>query len=408
MTTKKQIVGAAFGCVLLSACAGGPSILNSDPTPANELAEDFMRTHGGPDSNMAPANVGPFTIHTSRGRGADTHPEITGSGDDTWLYFSSDRDGSGHNIYRKRPDGKSLEMITSDASDELWPRVSPCGCCLAFGSNKLGNWDIYLLDLRNLKRPPVVLTAGCKNDDIHPTWAPDGSGIVYASWADLVDDYVLTMAQLSCESCDMPAKQPEMPAENKPASMPGVDGNQNFVFAELPGMTKEAPADAMPEKTEGYPMVTSRGPLLTNHGEMVTGMHPDFRPVKGEKLLVYQDYRKSGVAWNGVRTYDLMSGIVTLLQTSDMHGAIQPRWNHDGSRIVYTTVAKDGKPENACGGDGFGVATPDGQLIFDVRNPTFMNKVADPTWVRYMGEDRVFFSAMKDESEFIASVKIEK
>ena len=90
------------------------------------------------------------------------------------------------------------------------------------------------------------------------------------------------------------------------------------------------------------------------------------------------------------------------------HGAIQPRWSHDGSRIVYTTVAKSHDPEKACGGDGFGIATPDGRLVFDVRNPTFMSSVSDPVWVSYMGEDRIFFSATKDGAEFIASIKIEK
>ena len=384
----------------------------ADPKVDN-LVANTDGLHGGFDNNTpAMGNLSAFTIHTPRGDGTDSHPEIVGEGSNAWLYFSSNRDGTGYNIYRMRTEGRALQLITSQTHDELWPRISPDGRYLAYGSNRLGNWDIFLLDLQDLSRPAMVVTAGSKSDDIHPTWSPDGRHLVYASWMNRIDNFALQRVSFDAMEYmgeeDNGAEEAEA-EDNEPASYSPDD---NFlIFAELPGGNTKEKKKEMPESMEGYPTISHRGPLMTNSAEFVTGIHPSYRPVEGKDQIAYQDYRKAGKAWHGLRLYSATNGMVTLIRTSETHGAIQPRWSPDGEHIIYTTVAKNAESKglmSASGGDGFGIATADGKATSDIRNPTFMSRVSDPTWVNFKGEQHIFFSAAREGKEFIASFKIKQ
>lgn len=396
----------------LAACANMPGFNNHTrvdqaENPFTKVDPDWKGYEGAVRTMPEGGNLGPYTVHTPRGEGSDIHPDVSGSGDNTWLYFASDRDGASFNIYRKRPTGAALEMITTRAGDEYWPRVSPDGRWLAFGADWNGDWDLYVLNLRDLNQPPMLITSDSRGDDIHPTWSFDSDCIVYASWSDMVGSYIL-------KSVTFGPMDGATPASFDVGDLADSNDGAMLCLAELPGMGSDGGTSTM--DMQGYPPIVSFGPMMTNQQELITGIHPDYRPISTAngantpRQVVYQDYRKSGKRWNGLRIFDLSSGAVSVIASGEDCGAIQPRWSHDGSAIVYTTVAKTDKCEKGLpsGGDGFAITSVDGRRILDLRNPTHLPKVGDPVWVRYLGESRIFFSARDGGKESILSVKIGK
>jgi dipeptidyl aminopeptidase/acylaminoacyl peptidase len=396
---KKLLTAGSFVALsALAAFASGCATETKDPhtRPMNETVPNgaLGNLATGPEETE---NTGTFTAHTTRGEGSDSDPEIARHGDVTWLYFTSDREGGGRNIVRKMPNGAALEVITRDKGDEMWPRVSPSGRYLAYGGNSAGSWDIYILDLDHRNWPAARLTASSAQD-IQPTWSPDGTMIAYASDSSAESDFILSYVKLEFGAAGM----------NPGASMRRAQP-MTIQWSELPG-TKTG--DDGTDGGQGFVRVSERGTMLTPQGGVVTGMHPDFRPGKmARHQLVYQDSRKEGSRWNSLKMYDMDTGKVSLIPIAEGYGAIQPRWSPSGERIVFAAVAKnDAESANPMpvGAGGFGVTTPDGGMVSDIKNPTPHKKVSAPAWARYLDEDRLFFSAISTEgaSEFIASIPL--
>jgi hypothetical protein len=390
----------ALAVSLMAACKSGP-----DSRDTTTMTPGENGGLGNRDESDLASKVGAYTSHTNRSSGSDTHPEVHTSFTGSWLYFSTDREGAGYDIFRKPlSDGPAMEKITSAKGDELWPRVSPAGRYLAFGSNAGGNWDIYVMDLFHRDQAPVRLTHSASHD-IQPTWSPDGRRLVYASESSTEGGYILNYIELEL------AGEGGLNDNGESVSLPVVPmliGSGGL--AELPGGTK--PEGDAPKGGRNLIRVKSRGQLLTAEGAQVTGMSPDFRPGNENRLqLVYQDSPVSGNQWNTLKTFDLKTGVVRLVPVSEGYGAIQPRWSPSGEQIVFATVGKRTEASKdkvfPVGADGFAVTTPDGQSVRDLDNPTIGNKVTSPLWARTTdGESRLFFSTMTGDgkAEYIASV----
>lgn len=410
MMTRHSLLNRAMSAVGIGFCALAVSMMAACKSgPDGRKTETMTPAENGGLGNVnegdLPSKVGAYTSHTSRIKGSDTHPEVHTSFAGSWLYFSTDREGAGYDVFRKPlSDGPAMEKITSAKGDELWPRISPAGRYLAFGSNAAGNWDIYVMDLMNRSQAPVRLTHSASHD-IQPTWSPDGRRLVYASESSTEGAYVLNYIEL------------ELAGEG------GLDDNGDTIsqpvlpmligsggLAELPGGKK--PEGDAPQSGRHLVRVKSRGQLLTAEGAQVTGMSPDFRPGNENRLqLVYQDSPASGSQWNTLKTFDLKTGVVRLVPVSDGYGAIQPRWSPSGDQIVFATVGKRAEASKEkvfpVGAEGFAVTTPDGQSVRDLDNPTVGNRVTSPLWARTTdGESRLFFSTLTADgkAEFIASV----
>jgi len=98
------------------------------------------------------------------------------SPDGQTIYFSS-RDSGNFEIYSIRINGKKLQQLTENLGSLYAPELSPDGKLVLFTNNSSGKKrGLWVMDPsgENLHR----LT---NQDDIDPTWSPDGSMISFAS-----------------------------------------------------------------------------------------------------------------------------------------------------------------------------------------------------------------------------------
>lgn len=115
---------------------------------------------------------------------AQTEPSVS-YGERGLLAFVSDRDGQPE-IYQMHVDGTGLLNLTQHPALDVQPAWSPDGSRLAFASNRVGNFDIYVLELAsgqlsNLTAYWDQFVAGAPADDTQPAWSPDGSQLVFES-----------------------------------------------------------------------------------------------------------------------------------------------------------------------------------------------------------------------------------
>ncbi|MCE9660740.1 MAG: Tol-Pal system beta propeller repeat protein TolB [Burkholderiales bacterium] len=106
----------------------------------------------------------------------DTEAEF--SLDGRWLYFTSDR-GGGPQIYRMPAGGGNAERVTFSGSYNVSPALSPDGRTLAYVSRSGNAFRLQTLDLSAPGAQPAQLTDTA--DDEHPSFAPNGRLLVYAT-----------------------------------------------------------------------------------------------------------------------------------------------------------------------------------------------------------------------------------
>ncbi|MEP7293211.1 MAG: DUF5050 domain-containing protein, partial [Chloroflexota bacterium] len=96
--------------------------------------------------------------------------------DGTIVYFA-ERDNN-FDIYKMSLINHVEQRLTTLATSELYPAVSPDGSLIAFMSDQDGDYDIYVMDIngRNTRR----LTSNTVTDRV-PAWSPDGEWIAFSS-----------------------------------------------------------------------------------------------------------------------------------------------------------------------------------------------------------------------------------
>lgn len=92
-------------------------------------------------------------------------------------YQGTDPQGNNPGIYSIPRQGGQPQRITADQSDRS-PTFSPTNNQIAFMSTRSGNWDIWVVSVRD--GAPKRLTTSPTNDGL-PTWSPDGTQIAFVS-----------------------------------------------------------------------------------------------------------------------------------------------------------------------------------------------------------------------------------
>lgn len=93
------------------------------------------------------------------------------------IAYYSDVEGN-WDLYTMDASGGDVRRLTSFEGDNLHGTWSPDGSQLVFRSNRNGNYDIYTM---RADGTGVVQLTSDRSDDDHPTWSPDGRWIAYDS-----------------------------------------------------------------------------------------------------------------------------------------------------------------------------------------------------------------------------------
>jgi len=96
------------------------------------------------------------------------------------VLLSIEEDGYAH-IFAYIPNKMPLTRLTNGDWDDISPTPSPDGKKIAFASNRLGHWDLYLMDLSSGELTRLTDTPEYEGS---PSWSPDGSFIAYEAYRD--------------------------------------------------------------------------------------------------------------------------------------------------------------------------------------------------------------------------------
>ncbi len=314
-----------------------PLLLAACHAPKPVIPADLPGVAAGRDYGSAA-----LTRHVGDGRTRSVHPFVAIHDGEPWLYYATDRDGAGFNIYRQRLDSFAAERLTDHPGDELWPRVSPDGARLAYGSRRDGRWRICVLELGSGISTCVT---GEANDSIQPAWSADSTTIAYAGW---------------------------------------LPGEVNWAVQTI-------------DMVGGIHSV-----LLTSGGRPLIGTHPAF--VAGSaSQLIFQDAPTLTPRWFELMRFDMHSGRLFSLAPVRTWGGIQPAPLRGGGLIAVSVAKADAAP---VGGDGFVLMDARGQTVADLREPGGLDEVASPVVVSLPGGDRLFFSAREGNAEGIWSMPL--
>jgi Tol biopolymer transport system component len=178
--------GALIGCQ----SNGSLFATASQPEPAPEpapVADDLSLF--GEDRNWAspgtlPADPIPLTaiadsVDVSRvtyaEQGADFDPAMATDG--AFMVFASTQHHHNADIYLKNTGSTVMTQLTDDPARDVMPAISPDGQWVAFASDRLLDWNVYIMPRAGGR--PVQLTKSTAAE-LHPSWSPDGKLLAYS------------------------------------------------------------------------------------------------------------------------------------------------------------------------------------------------------------------------------------
>ena len=160
--------------VVLILAAFEVSARNSDYVVFHGTRED----HTNNQIYMMAAD-GNLQFRLTYGTGSHVDPDLSPAGE---ILFTSNETANGKTDIFLRDENGVVGNLTSNPATDEWARWSPDGKQIAFGSDRDGVFEIYIMnadggDLRRLTDPPKL--------GRYPSWSPDGRSIIFRSGIDI-------------------------------------------------------------------------------------------------------------------------------------------------------------------------------------------------------------------------------
>lgn len=257
------------------------------------------------------------------------------------------------------PEG--LRRVTHSTLDgeDADPAIDPSGQFIAFASTRHRNKpDIYL------KRIGGSATQQITHDqasDRMPAFSPDGKWLAFAS--DRAGNWDIYIKPLDGGQ-PRPLTQ-DASDEICPSFSP--DGKQ-LVYASYGSRSGQ------------WELVVIDVDNPTKKQYIGYGLLPDWSPV--DNRIVYQRAREKGTRWFSIWTIELVNGQPvrpTEIAASYNAGAITPKWNPDGTRVVFSTVINpDSVDQTRPVQADVWVVNADGSGRVNLTNNRYANK--QPVW----------------------------
>jgi hypothetical protein len=176
----------------------------------------------------------------------DRAPAFHEVGDEKWvLYFASDRpEGEGGlDLYVAPWEGGAPQPLAelNTADDETDPSTSPATGALAFASDRLGSFDLFVSEsegFSSFREPAVLHETSSAAADRSPAFRPDGGAIVFASDRDGASfDLFVTAFDPNAGWCAARPLEPFVSADDETDPAPSPEGFAMLLARRVEGGT---------------------------------------------------------------------------------------------------------------------------------------------------------------------------
>lgn len=182
------LAGALAGCQADGSVFATASQPEPAPEPESEPVADELSLFGEDLTWSSPAALPadpiPLTgsadsVDVSRvtyaEQGADFDPTM--SLDGSFMVFASTQHHRNADIYLKNTGSTVITQLTEDTARDVMPAISPDGQWIAFASDRLLDWNVYIMPRAGGR--PVQITKSTAAE-LHPSWSPDGTMLAYS------------------------------------------------------------------------------------------------------------------------------------------------------------------------------------------------------------------------------------
>lgn len=228
------------------------------------------------------------------------------------VILSIEEDGYAH-LFAYIPNQMPLTRLTNGDWDDITPAPSPDGKKLAFASNRLGHWDLFLMDLASGELTQLTNTP---EYDGAPTWSPDGSFLAYESYRDENLEIIVGPANEPSKNAIRLTTSPA--TDHSPAWAPGgrqiaFISNGDVILADL-----DRTDDARYQNLSNTPIASESHPVWSPDGSWLAWATQS------------QNIGRSGIyLWSADRQ----------LPAQWIGDGNLPAWNTSGDQIITTVPA---------------------------------------------------------------------